>query len=64
MALCTLVKLKKLSLAQQVVTGAFINGALIGVGVAALALMAASGRRSGQRMCSPAGNGPETSPEG
>lgn len=51
MALHTIIKLKKLAFAQQVVTGAFINGALIGAGITALAAAAVmNGNRSGM-MC-------------
>lgn len=40
MFLSTIVKLKTLGLAKQVVTGAFINGALIGATVVAGAVIA------------------------
>lgn len=40
MMLSTIIKLKALSLAKQVVAGAFINGALIGAAVVASALVA------------------------
>ena len=51
MLLSTLVKLKTLGLAKQVVTGAFINGALIGAGTAAVALAAATAARRGEMPC-------------
>lgn len=44
MVLSTLVKLKTLGLAKQVILGAFINGALIGATVVAGAAMANRGR--------------------
>lgn len=44
MILHTVVKLKTLGLAKQVVTGAFINGALIGGAVAMAALLASQTR--------------------
>ena len=47
MILCTLAKLKTLSLTKQVVTGAFINGALIG-GVVVASTVIASKARSGR----------------
>lgn len=40
MALHTLLVLKKIAFAKQVVTGAFINGALLGLGAAALTAVA------------------------
>jgi hypothetical protein len=50
MLLSTLVKLKTLGLAKQVVAGAFINGALIGAGTA-VALAAAIAARRGEMPC-------------
>jgi hypothetical protein len=47
MVLHTLVKLKTLKLTQQIVTGAFINGALLGLGAAAIAATAMRGRGCG-----------------
>ncbi|MEL7280288.1 MAG: hypothetical protein AAFY35_05055 [Pseudomonadota bacterium] len=54
MMLSTLIKIKKIGFAQQVVTGAFINGALIGMGVAAGAIALANMRKDGG-MCATAG---------
>ena len=51
MILSTMVKLKTLSLAKQVVTGAFINGALIGGAVVAGTLIANKSRSGGGGLC-------------
>tara|TARA_B100001027_G_scaffold187461_1_gene140245 strand:+ start:82 stop:270 length:189 start_codon:yes stop_codon:yes gene_type:complete len=51
MILSTLAKLKTLSLANQVVTGAFINGALIGGAVVASALIAGNARSGHNGLC-------------
>ncbi|MEM0935718.1 MAG: hypothetical protein AAF646_15890 [Pseudomonadota bacterium] len=51
MVVSTLVKLKTLGLAKQVVAGAFINGALIGFGIAVGATALASAGANG-RLCS------------
>jgi len=55
MALCTIAKIKGLALAKQVVTGAFINGALVGIGVAVAVASAAKAadRRRGEDRESP-----------
>ena len=51
MILSTLAKLKTLSLANQVVTGAFINGALIGGAVVAGAVLFGNARSSHNGLC-------------
>ena len=51
MILSTLAKLKTLSLANQVVTGAFINGALIGGAVVASALIVGNVRSGHNGLC-------------
>lgn len=51
MVLSTIIKLKKIGFAQQVVTGAFINGALIGMGVAAAGAIALANARKNGGMC-------------
>lgn len=51
MILSTMVKLKALSLAKQVVTGAFINGVLIGGALVAGTLIAGRARSSGGGLC-------------
>lgn len=51
MILSTIVKLKTLSLAKQVVTGAFINGALIGGAVVAGTVIAGKARSGGSGLC-------------
>ncbi|MEO0999074.1 MAG: hypothetical protein AAFW69_00475 [Pseudomonadota bacterium] len=57
MVLYVLIKLKKLAFAQQVVTGAFINGALVGLGVAAIAAGAAKAATSSSRAGQPIDEG-------
>lgn len=51
MILSTIVKLKTLSLAKQVVTGAFINGALISGAVIAGTVIAGKARSGGGGLC-------------
>ena len=51
MIISTLAKLKTLSLANQVVTGAFINGALIGGAVVAGTVIAGEARSSHNGIC-------------
>lgn len=54
MVISTMVKLKALSLAKQVVVGAFINGALIGATVVAGAAIASRLRLRQGGLCSKA----------
>ncbi|MEL6799515.1 MAG: hypothetical protein AAFO80_06525 [Pseudomonadota bacterium] len=51
MILSTMVKLKTLGLAKQVVTGAFINGALIGATAVAAAVVASQARSAQRGLC-------------
>lgn len=51
MILSTIVKLKALSLAKQVVIGAFINGALISGAVIACTVIAGKARSGGGGLC-------------
>jgi hypothetical protein len=52
MVLSSIVKLKALGLAQQVVLGAFINGALIGATVVAAAVIAKRPKSGNSGFCS------------
>lgn len=57
MVVSTIVKLKALGLAKQVVTGAFINGALIGATVVAGAAIASRATSGNGGLCGrPAGS--------
>lgn len=56
MVLSTLVKLKTIGLARQVVLGAFINGALIGATVVAGAAIARSARAGTGGLCDQSSN--------
>lgn len=48
MVLCSVVKLKKIGLAKTVITGAFVNGALIGGALALVtATLALNAKKSG-----------------
>lgn len=58
MALHALVAAKKIALAQTIITGAFINGALIGAGTAALAYTAAKAAQKSGAFPSRAGRAP------
>lgn len=51
MIISTIVKLKTLGLAKQVVAGAFINGALIGGAVVAGAVIASKARSGDGPLC-------------
>lgn len=51
MIISTMVKLKTLSLAQQIVAGAFINGALIGGAVVAGAVIASKAQSGNGPLC-------------
>lgn len=51
MVLSTIVKLKALGLAKQVVLGAFINGALIGATVVAAAAIAKRPKSGNDGLC-------------
>jgi len=51
MIISTMVKLKTLGLAKQVVAGAFINGALIGGAVVGGAVMAGKARSGDGPLC-------------
>lgn len=51
MIISTMVKLKTLGLAKQVVAGAFINGALIGGAVVAGAVIASKARYGDGPLC-------------
>lgn len=51
MILSTIVKFKALGLAKQVVTGAFINGALIGAAVVAGAFVVSRGAGGAGGVC-------------
>lgn len=56
MVLSTLVKLKTIGLARQVVLGAFINGALIGATIVAGAAIARSARAGTGGLCDQSNN--------